>query len=111
MMRSFSATVAGLVLCSTSWAQGPFEQQPQQAKGPWSEKTLSPDKRAELVLGEMTLDEKISLLHGGGWGGLFGPPAPGSMGGAGFIPGVPRLGIPDFQIADAAVGVGRSAIL
>jgi len=77
------------------------------------DKTLSPDRRADLVLAEMTLDEKISLLHGGPGG--FGPPggpsaAPTrSLGGAGFIPGIARLGIPDLQMADAAVGVTRGA--
>src|ERR1035438_1215182 len=61
----------------------------------------------------MTLDEKLSLLHGGGWGLIFaGPESPPSksVGGAGFIPGIPRLGIQDLQMADAAVGVTRSAL-
>ncbi|MBZ5622236.1 MAG: glycoside hydrolase family 3 C-terminal domain-containing protein [Acidobacteriia bacterium] len=83
-------------------------------KGPWMDKSLSPDKRADLVLEQMTADEKLSLLHGGG-GGFGGPGGPGgqpaaasrSLGGAGFIPGIARLGIPDLQMADAAVGVTR----
>src|SRR2546429_6629432 len=37
--------------------------------GPWMDKTLSPDRRADLVLQEMTLDEKIALLHGNGMPG------------------------------------------
>jgi beta-glucosidase len=77
------------------------------------DKSLSPDRRAELLVGQMTLEEKISLLHGGGWKALFAlpgsQPPPGSLGGAGFIPGIPRLGIPDLQMADAAVGVTRGA--
>lgn len=80
--------------------------------GPWMNKSLSPDQRAVLVIAQMTLDEKISLLHGGGWQALFaGPDAPPSksLGGAGFIPGIPRLGVPDLQMADAAVGVTRGA--
>jgi beta-glucosidase len=90
----------------------------QTPKGPWMDKSLSPDQRAELLIGQMTLDEKISLLHGSGMMG-FGPPggAPGlpappptrTLGGAGFVPGIPRLGIPDIQMADAAVGVARGA--
>jgi beta-glucosidase len=75
--------------------------------------SLAPDRRAELLIGHMTLEEKISLLHGGGWRALFGPPGSQpptrSLGGAGFIPGIPRLGIPDLQMADAAVGVTRGA--
>ena len=63
----------------------------------------------------MTLDEKISILHGGGMGGFGGPqaqPAPGttvSNGGAGFATAVPRLGIPAIHMADSAVGVTRGA--
>jgi beta-glucosidase len=92
-------------------AQSPRQQ--QKPKGPWMDKTLSPDQRADLVIREMTLDEKISLLHGGGWKALSGGPDSvpiRSLGGAGFIPGIPRLGIPDLQMSDAAVGVARGAV-
>jgi beta-glucosidase len=88
-----------------------FPGQPQKPKGPWMDKTLSPDQRADLVIGQMTLDEKISLLHG--LGRAAGPPElqppTRSLGGAGYIPGIPRLGIPDLQMADAAVGVTRGS--
>ena len=40
------------------------------SKMPWSDKTLSPDQRADMVLGKMTLDEKIQMVHGQGWGVL-----------------------------------------
>src|SRR5713226_7578220 len=71
---------------------------------------LSPDERAAMVLKQMTLDEKISLLHGTGMEGL-GPMSPlsaHSNGGAGYVVGVPRLGIPDIQMSDAAYGVRSS---
>jgi beta-glucosidase len=79
------------------------------------DKTLSPDQRADLLIGQMTLEEKISLLHGTGRRAGFGtpgapPPPTRSLGGAGFIPGIPRLGIPDLQMADAACGVTRGAV-
>jgi beta-glucosidase len=55
----------------------------------------------------MTLDEKIALIHGQGMiGERTGLSA--SNGGAGFSVGVPRLGIPLIQMADAAYGVTRS---
>jgi beta-glucosidase len=72
--------------------------------------SLSPDERATLVAKEMTLDEKISLLHGTGMQGL-GPMSPlsvNSNGGAGYVVGVPRLGIPALQVSDAAYGVRSS---
>ncbi|MDE1163131.1 MAG: glycoside hydrolase family 3 C-terminal domain-containing protein [Acidobacteriaceae bacterium] len=74
----------------------------------WDNKSLTPDQRAHLVLKEMTLDEKIGLVHGYGMPGEEGVPA-SSNGGAGQTLGVPRLGIPAIQMADAAYGVTRSA--
>lgn len=63
-----------------------------------------------MVLKEMTLDEKVSLLHGNGMPGW-----PKSMpllwqsnGGAGYVVGIPRLGIPPIQMSDAAYGVRAS---
>jgi beta-glucosidase len=99
------------LLAASLLAQG-FRQQPPKPTGPWMDKSLSPDRRAELLLAAMTPEEKFSLLHGGGWRGLFDPTAPPtrSLGGAGFIPGISRLGIPDLQMADSAVGVARGAV-
>ncbi len=77
---------------------------------PWMNPSLSPDERASLVVKEMTLDEKISLLHGTGMSGLgpVSPLAAKSNGGAGYVVGVPRLGIPAIQMSDAAYGVRMS---
>jgi beta-glucosidase len=71
---------------------------------------LSPDRRAAIVLQQMTLDEKISLLHGTGMKNLspISPLAMYSNGGAGYVVGIPRLGIPDIQMSDAAYGVRAS---
>jgi beta-glucosidase len=76
----------------------------------WMNTSLSPDERAALVLKEMTLDEKITLLHGTGMKGLspMSPLAGGSNGGAGYVVGIPRLGIPAIQMSDAAYGVRSS---
>ena len=94
--------MAALVLLA-AWAQPP-QQQPA-VHGPWMDKSLSPDKRADLVMEQMTLDEKIQLVHGSG----FGTAAGHSNGGAGVIVGIPRLGLPDLQLADSAVGVRSAA--
>src|SRR5271154_4327528 len=84
---------------------------PDHAKMPWMNKALSPDQRADLVLAQMTLDEKIQLVHGQGWGVLrAGAPLPdGSNFGAGFMAGVDRLGIPGIDLADSAVGIRMAA--
>ncbi len=56
------------------------------------------DQRATAMLAQMTQAEKIQLVHGVGT-------QTGPLGGAGYIPGIPRLGIPDFYTADSATGV------
>src|ERR1700678_2165651 len=77
---------------------------------PWMNSSLSPDERAAMVVKEMTLDEKISLLHGTGMVGLspMSPLAIHSNGGAGYVPGIPRLDIPAIQMSDAAYGIRSS---
>jgi len=38
----------------------------QDTDRPWMNPRLSPAERAELVLKQLTLDEKLALLHGNG---------------------------------------------
>jgi len=80
----------------------------------WSDKSLSPDQRADMVIKEMTLDEKIQLLHGPGWQALFAPQESGPLTRAiailGFIPGIPRLGIPDLQMTDSNQGISLAGV-
>jgi len=79
---------------------------PQPKHYAWSDATLSPDVRADLVVKELTLDEKISLLHGQGMP-FFSTGPSESNGGAGYSNAIPRLGIPAVQMADSAYGVTR----
>lgn len=82
----------------------------RKSPAPWMNSSLSPDERAALVVKEMTLDEKISLLHGTGMRDLspMSPLAVNSNGGAGYVVGIPRLRIPAIQMSDAAYGVRSS---
>src|SRR5277367_893628 len=105
--RTGLVTVSIVIL---SIALLPASAQSGSGNRPWMDTSLSPDERANMVLKEMTLDEKITLLHGTGMNGL-GPVSPlsvGSNGGAGYVVGIPRLGIPSIQISDAAYGVRSS---
>ena len=81
------------------------------ANEPWMNISLDPDTRADMMVKAMTIDEKIQLVHGSGWGVLRpGAVVPaGDNGGAGFVPGIPRLGLPDINLADSAVGVRGAA--
>jgi beta-glucosidase len=84
---------------------------PDLSKMPWMNKALPPDQRADMALKQMTLDEKIQMVHGAGWGVLRkGSSVPArSNFGAGFMAGMDRLGIPDINLADSAVGVRMAA--
>lgn len=64
--------------------------------------TVSPDVRADCVLSQMTLDEKLQLVHGTSPPQFWTRPVPHGAGS--FIPGIPRLGIPDTYYADGSVG-------
>jgi beta-glucosidase len=81
------------------------------ADRPWMNKSLSPDERADIVLKQLTLDEKIGLLHGTGMAHVPNWQTPLtylSNGGAGMTVGIPRLGIPNIYMSDAAYGVRSS---
>src|SRR4051794_11919333 len=60
-----------------------------------------PAARARALVGQMTLDEKISQVHGTGF--ITGD------GFTGFTPAIPRLRIPAFYLADGPNGVGNGA--
>lgn len=65
--------------------------------------TASADVRADCVLSQMTLDEKIQLVHGTSPPQFWTQPVP--RGAGSFIPGIPRLGIPDTYYGDGSVGI------
>jgi beta-glucosidase len=83
------------------------------ADRPWMNPALDADRRAELVLAEMSRAEKQTLVFGyfatdAPWKKYVAPPEarPGS---AGYVPGIPRLGIPPQWETDAGIGVASQA--
>jgi beta-glucosidase len=111
--RAALGMALALCLSTGNPSLGQSGPQKHETKGPWEDKSLSPDQRADLVIGQMTMEEKIQLLHGLGWEALFGPPPESGPGTRAirpseFIPGIPRLGIPDLQMTDAVVGVANA---
>jgi beta-glucosidase len=103
MRKSFAALAfaAGAALTSVAIAA--------PATRPWMDRTLSPDARAALVVGQMNRDEKLSLVFGyfatDDKGRSYRAPDASRQGSAGFVPGIPRLGIPPQWQTDAGVGV------
>src|SRR6185312_12446802 len=62
---------------------------------PWMDRHLSPEQRARLLIGQMTLAEKIDLMTGN----------QGEAPYAFYNAPIPRLGIPALKMADAGGGV------
>jgi len=62
------------------------------------------DARVEALLAALTLDEKISLVRGG-MPGVMGPSPADPLGEVGYLPGIPRLGIPPLRLTDGPAGV------
>jgi len=102
---------AGLAIFLIAHATCSSQQAAAQPSRPWMDASLPPDLRADMVVEQLTLDEKIQLVHGIGWGPLVpgSPIPPDNNGGAGEVVGIPRLGIPSVQQADSAVGIRMAA--
>jgi beta-glucosidase len=96
------------------------------ADQPWLDRNLAPEARARAALAAMTLDEKLRLVFGFSDQAVtevakvpddIVPPdlktavqTRAVKGSAGFVPGIPRLGIPDQTQTDASIGVRNSLI-
>lgn len=105
-----ACALAGVQLTTAQDAVAPPQKLTVQ---PWMKTSLSAAERTQLVLKEMTLDEKLSLVVG-----YFGTDAPWKNftrpvesypQSAGLVYGVPRLGIPNIWQADAGVGVASQS--
>src|SRR3954447_17806114 len=98
--RAVVAAAATLILslaaASTAAAASPCSQPTGR---PWCDTSLSPDKRAGLLLKELTQDEKISLLAGDG----------SNDGHTGATAAIPRVGLPKSYNTDGPVGIRQGS--
>ncbi|HEY8979488.1 MAG TPA: glycoside hydrolase family 3 C-terminal domain-containing protein [Streptomyces sp.] len=95
LIKRLGGTAAALsFLAAAGPLATPAGAQPQ-APGP------AGSQRVRSLLGRLTLDEKISLVHGA--------TDPQRLGQAGYLPGVPRLGIPELRLTDGPAGVNVAA--
>ena len=117
-------TFASLAIATALAWTTPLHAAP--ADQPWLNPALSPDDRARAALAAMTLDEKLRLVFGYSDQALtdvakvpddiVSPELKNYVvthlvkGSAGFVPGIPRLGIPDQTQTDASMGVRNSFI-
>lgn len=91
-LSSFLASLVWIVLLFTL-AVPTAGAQSTVFERPWMNTALTPDQRADQLLAQMTLAEKIAMLHGAG-----GPYV-------GNIPANTRLGIPALWLEDGPAGV------
>src|SRR5882724_2097369 len=75
----------------------------------WLDAARSPEERAALVLRELTEDEKLTLVFGYFGSNYaakgFAQMSEARAGSAGYVRGIPRLGIPPLWETDAGLGV------
>lgn len=130
MSKPIGAAFATVLLCVSAHAQaqpGPSAVTAAAASDrPWLNARLSPEERALAALAAMTLDEKLRLVFGYSDQAftdlakvpddIVSPELKAYVvshqvkGSAGFVPGIPRLGIPDQTQTDASMGVRNSLI-
>jgi beta-glucosidase len=84
---ALSVTLGAALAFGACWAQGQ------------SVPVVTGDARVDKLLSQMTLDEKMTLIHG-----VYEDPAV-YQGQAGYLAGIPRLGIPGLRFADGPPGV------
>lgn len=118
--------IAGCASAAAIGAPNPATNAAAGSSRPWLNPNLPPEARARAALAAMTADEKLRLIFG------FTSPSAEDLakvpddivspdlkayvlahevkGAAGFVPGVPRLGIPDQTQTDASMGVRDSEI-
>jgi beta-glucosidase len=117
---------AAIAIALAGPASGQESATPASAGQPWLNPGLSPEARARAAVEAMTLDEKLRLIFGYSDQAVTEiSKVPDDIvsqelkayvqtravkGSAGFVPGVPRLGVPDQWQTDASMGVRNSLI-
>jgi beta-glucosidase len=94
-------------------AAAPIARSASEAERPWMNAELDPDRRAELVLAELSQAEKQTLVFGyyasdGPWM-KYVAPREARQGSAGYVPGIPHLGVPPRWETDAGLGVATQS--
>jgi beta-glucosidase len=112
--RPIAGCVAAALILATLAACGSSQRAPSINLGPsrcgdlstrpWCDPGLTPNQRADLLIAEMSLTQKLSLLAGDDIiAAASGDPY------VGISEGIPELGIPDLRMSDGPVGVRGSA--
>ena len=108
-MSVFRGFVVAVIVLAAAPAGRPAAAAGAAASRPWLNSALFPDERARMAVQAMTEGEKLALVFDY-FGSMkpdasYRPPKEARMGSAGYVPGVPRLGIPPQWVTDAGLGV------
>lgn len=95
MKRSLWAAVAVVLTCTGVTAAGPAHASTDCSA--WMDTHLSADRRADLVIAQMTLDEKVGIMHA----------VSDSTHDRETLP-IPRLCVPALRLNNGPAGVGSS---
>lgn len=101
LMKQLGGTAAAFAFVAatgpTAAASPAAAAAPGAAAAPASPGAAAATRRVRGLIARLTLDEKISLVHGA--------TDPRRLGQAGYLPGVERLGIPELRLSDGPAGV------
>lgn len=112
LFRQSVTPIAVAAMLALAACAAPRNGTSSTASRPWMNTALSADARTDLVIAQMTQDEKFQLIRtyygtASTWGSKPTPMPQGALGSAGYMPGIPRLGIPALQESDAGLGVAN----
>jgi beta-glucosidase len=93
-------SIVALLLALAVWPAA-ADAADQCGSHPWCDTSLSPDKRADLLIDALTPAERIGLLAGDSSEGVLGRAGTHT----GVEDGVPRVGLPPLHLTDGPVGI------
>ena len=99
-MPRFLACVVSAVLVASALSPTAARADTSSGCGPWMDPSLPPDQRADLVLAQMTLDEKVAMTH-----------AISDSTHSREVPGNERLCIPPLLLNNGPAGVGSGGVV
>lgn len=97
MKRLFTCAVVAVALAVTGVVAQSGAQRPAAKAASTQAAAVSAPSKVDSLVAAMTLDEKLSMLHGAS--------DPAGYGEAGYIPGVPRLEVPPLRLTDGPAGI------
>jgi beta-glucosidase len=92
-LRTMALTALAVACASSAWAQ----------QSPVPSSSFSPGERADQLIKNMSTKDMHNLLQS--YNTMQGEQQPGSIGAAGYVPALTKLGIPALQENDAGIGV------